>query len=132
LYLNYLARFLRRAAAGAGLANEMEGPIPEHLRKWWTPDLNCLHSADWWSKHWQRSGAVDVELADTLAGGWRLWADWHKIIAPGNEDEIRAVEADAGRNLGYVRTVARRRAEVDLSDPPESVSAEYSKKPMLR
>jgi hypothetical protein len=34
------------ASVGAGLMREIEGPPPEHLREWWTPDLWCLHSAD--------------------------------------------------------------------------------------
>ena len=50
LYLNYLARFVKPGGpigiAGAGLMREMEGPIPEHLREWWTADLWCLHSSD--------------------------------------------------------------------------------------
>src|SRR5262245_60545590 len=43
LYLNYLARFLRPGAqlgtAGAGLMQEVDGVVPEHLRSWWTPDV---------------------------------------------------------------------------------------------
>jgi hypothetical protein len=26
--------------AGAGMMREIEGPVPEHLREWWTEDLN--------------------------------------------------------------------------------------------
>lgn len=135
LYLNYLARFLRPGGylgiAQAGLTKELEGKIPSHLRQWWTPDINCLHSAAWWSRHWDRSGVVDVELADTMADGWRSWIDWHKIIAPNNQAEIEAVGADAGDNLGYVRAVARRRENVDLTNAQESVPAQYTKQPLL-
>ena len=46
--------------------------------------------------------------------------------------EIRAVEADAGSYLGYVRVVGRRRAEAHLLDPFLSVPAQYTKKPLLR
>src|SRR5436189_6273615 len=42
LYLGYLARFVKPGGqvgiAGAGLMQEMEGPLPVHLREWWTPD----------------------------------------------------------------------------------------------
>src|SRR5437588_418931 len=82
--------------AGAGLVREIDGPVPEHLRDWWTPDLWCLHSADWWKRHWARTGILDVERADTMPNGWRLWMDWHRVIAPDNAAEIRAIEADAG------------------------------------
>jgi cyclopropane fatty-acyl-phospholipid synthase-like methyltransferase len=88
LYLNYLVRFVNpRGAvgiAGAGLVQEMEGPLPSHLRKWWTPDLWCLHSGNWWRRHWQRTGLVDVGVSDTMPDGCQLWLDWHKIVAPEN------------------------------------------------
>jgi len=136
LYLSYLARFLRPAGhlavAQAGLTKEIGDTLPAHLQQWWTPDLNCLHSAAWWSSHWQRSGVVDVERADTMPDGWRFWAEWHKVIAPHNHDEIAALEADQGRNLGYVRAIARRRPQIDLSDPVESIPANYTPKPSLR
>src|SRR6266850_216908 len=69
LYLSDLARFIKpggpMAIAGAGLMREMDGPIPDHLRDWWTGDLCCLHSAGWWRQHWGRTGIVDIEVADT-------------------------------------------------------------------
>jgi SAM-dependent methyltransferase len=136
LYLNSLARFLKPGGlmgiAGAGLVREMDGPLPEHLRSWWTPDLWCLHSADWWRRHWDRTGIVEVISADTMADGWRLWLDWHKIIAPDNATEIAALEADQGRYIGYVRVVGRRRAAVALDEPITCIPTEYTKKPMLR
>jgi cyclopropane fatty-acyl-phospholipid synthase-like methyltransferase len=135
LYLNYLSRFVKPAGkvgvAGAGLVREIEGPFPEHLREWWTPDLWCLHSAAWWRRHWERTGIVDIELADTMPDGWQLWLDWHRAIAPGNEAEIKALEADRGSYLGYVRLVGRR-GQAKLADHIESVSTQYTKKPLLR
>jgi cyclopropane fatty-acyl-phospholipid synthase-like methyltransferase len=136
LYLNVLARFLKPggpvAIAGAGLTQEIDGPIPDHLRGWWTPDLWCLHSAAWWRHHWERTGIVDIELADTLPDGWRLWRDWHEVIAPGNSAEIGALEEDGGRYLGYVRAVGRRRADVPLDEPIASIPADYARRPLLR
>src|SRR5262249_22516344 len=42
LYLNNLARFVRPGGpigiAGAGLMAETDGPIPAHLREWWSQD----------------------------------------------------------------------------------------------
>ena len=75
---------------------------------------------------------VDVELADSMPDGWRLWVEWHKTIAPNNQAEIEVLEADEGNNLGYVRTIARRRGDIDLTDPLESITAEYTEKPLLR
>src|SRR5215813_14894752 len=112
LYLNYLARFLKPGGvigiAGAGLVQEIEGAVPDHLRDWWTNDLWCLHSANWWRRHWERTKIMDIEIADTMPDGCQLWLDWHKLIAPDNEAEIKALEADRGEYLGYVRLVGRR------------------------
>ena len=137
LYLNYLARFLKPGGqlgiAGSGMIREIAGAVPTHLGEWWAAERPyCLHSAAWWREHWERTGILDVVLADTLHDGWRFWLDWMKIIAPQNVTEIRAVEADAGSCLGYVRAVGRRRAGVHLLDPFPSVPAQYTKKPLLR
>ena len=136
LYLNDLARFVKPGGplgiAGAGLIREPDGPVPEHLRGWWTADLCCLHSASWWRRHWGRTGFVDVETADALPDGWRFWLRWLELIAPENEPEIRALEADAGRNLGYVRVVGRRRNDAQLSEPIVTLATEYAKTPLLR
>lgn len=136
LYLNYFARFVkpggRVGIVGAGLAKEIEGLLPVHLRDWWTPDLWCLHSANWWRRHWERTGIMDVDLADTMPDGWQLWLDWHKLVAPDNEAEIQALEADRGNYLGYVRLVGHRRADAKLEEPIVSISMQYAKKPLLR
>jgi cyclopropane fatty-acyl-phospholipid synthase-like methyltransferase len=86
LYLNYLARFVKPGCpvgiAGAGLMQEVEGSVPEHLREWWTRDVWCLHSAAWWRRHWERTGIIDIEVADAMADGWRRWLDWLNVVAP--------------------------------------------------
>jgi SAM-dependent methyltransferase len=141
LYLNYLAHFVKAGGqvgvAGAGLMQEVRGPVPEHLREFWTQDFWSLHSATWLRRHWERTGIVDIEVADTLPDGWRCWLDWQRAVAPDNTTEIKAVEADGGRYLGYVRVVGRRHDGVKLEeycwpDPTRAFPPKYTKKPMLR
>lgn len=136
LYLSTILRFLKPggqlAIAGAGLMHEITGPIPEHLAEWWTPDLWCLHSPAWWKRHWERTGFIDVELADTLQEGWRLWVKWHQAIAPDNSVEIRAIEQDKGNTLGYVRVVARKRSGITTGEPILSIPANYHRQPLFR
>ena len=107
----------------------LQGPRPERIRRRGqaeervalssrcdinvTPDLehrNCRHHGRW--------------LA-TLA---RL----AQMIAPDNEAEIKALEADCGRYLGYVRAVGRRQGDVPLAEHPVSVPTDYVKQPLLR
>jgi SAM-dependent methyltransferase len=136
LYLNYLARFVKPKGwvgiAGAGLMREIEGEIPKHLRAWWTPEHWCLRSARWWRRHWERTGIVGIEVADTMPAGWKRWLDWQRFAAPDNKVEIEALEADRGRYLGYVRVAGRRRAGAKLEDPIVSLPSEYTRKPLLR
>ena len=55
LYLNYLARFVKPGGAlgiaGAGLTQEIAGPVPDHLQAWWEPGLWVLQSPEWWRRH---------------------------------------------------------------------------------
>ena len=135
LYLNYLARFVKPGGvlgiAGAGLMREIED-VPGHLREWWEPGMWCLHSAEWWQRHWERTGIILVELADTMSDGWQVWLDWQRTVCPDNHTEIKALEADQGSYLGYVRLVGRRRAETPLEEPIVSMPEHYTKKPLLR
>jgi SAM-dependent methyltransferase len=136
LYLNYLARFVKPdgsvGIAGAGLMREIEGAIPKHLRDWWTHDLSCLHSAAWWRRHWECTGIIDIELADTMPAGWQRWLEWQQVAAADNKVEIEALEADRGEYLGYVRVVGRRRPQAILSDPIVSLPSNYTQKPLFR
>ena len=80
---------------------------------------------------------MDIELADTMPDGWQLWLDWHRAVAPDNEAEIKALEADRGSYLGYVRLVGRRRGQAKLEeycwpDTMRSLPLQYTKKPLLR
>ncbi len=137
-YLSYLARFVKPsgviAIAGAGFIEEIEGDIPAHLAEWLNaePSMWCLHSSAWWRRHWERTGIVDVERADSMPDGWRLWLEWHKVVAPDNHLEIRSVEADGGRHMGYNRIIARRRPGVCLEEPIVSVPSNYVPTPLLR
>lgn len=136
-YLNYLARFVkpggRIGIAQVGLTREMDDPVPEHLREWWSQEpLWSFHSATWWRHHWGRTGILDIEAADMLPEGWRYWLDWLRVVAPENATEIKTLEADAGAHLGYVRAVGHRRAAAQLPEPIRSVPTHYLKKPLLR
>jgi len=72
-----------------------------------------------------------------MPDGWKLWLDWQRAVAPDNATEIRAIEADQGRTMGYVRVIGRRQGEVKLEeycwpDALRSLPVQYTKKPLLR
>ena len=116
LYLGYVTKFLKFSGqigiVSPGLVHDFEGDPPEHLQPEWYWDFAAFHSPDWWRRHWTRVGKVDVEVADWLEDGWKFWTIWCGICdakrgVEGTEGAY--VEADAGRNLGFTRVVARRR-----------------------
>ena len=117
LYLPYLSRFVKPGGkigiAVPGLATELT-EVPEHLTEHWQPEFWSFHSADWWRTLWERSGAVRVTHADRLEDGWRDWELWCEVCdAHSDRDlvlgyvrsEIEMVRRDAGRHLGFVRSV---------------------------
>ena len=142
LYLNYLANFVKTGGqigiAGAGLTREIDGALPAHFQGWWGQDAWAFHSASWWRRHWERTGIVDIEVADDMPDGWRFWLDWQRAVAPDNAPEIEAVEKDAGSHLGYVRVVGRRCPGVKLEEYrwPDTlrslVASDYKPAPLLR
>lgn len=135
-YLNYLARFVKPGGvvgiAGAGLMGELEGPIPNSLKAWWEPSMSCLHSAPWWCRHWDKTGLLDIKLADAMPDGWQLWLQWQMLVAPENDVEIHAVESDRGSCLGYIRVVGRRRPGAKFDDLITTVPTKYAPQPLLR
>ncbi|MFI5732721.1 SAM-dependent methyltransferase [Kribbella sp. NPDC051587] len=115
LYLGYYSRFVKRGGqigiVQPGLTEE--GDPPPHLTPYWKWDFCAWHSAAWWRRHWEKTGLVDVEVADLLPEGWRDWLQWNEACdydagTPGQE-EARMLHTDAGRVLGLTRVVARRK-----------------------
>ncbi len=117
LYLGYY--FARLVKPGGqigiimpGLIQEFDAGLPVHLQPYWEWEFASFHSPAWWQKHWERSGQVKVERADSLPDGWRHWLLWLEVCAEAgartDEREAEMLRVDAGRNLGFTRLVARR------------------------
>jgi len=126
LYLGYLTRFLRTGGqlgvVVPGLITELEGEPPAHLTErqasgavFWDPsECWCLHTVDWWRRHFERSGLVDIVHAEPLADGCQLWLQWERARDGGGytgfPSDAEALEKDGGRHLGFDILVARKRA----------------------
>ena len=67
-----------------------------------------------------------------MPDGWQAWREWHRTICPENHREIKALEADRGKYLGYVRAVGRRRPGIFLEEPIASFPSSYKEEPLLR
>ena len=126
LYLEYILKLVKPGGqigiVVPGLVREFEGGVPEHLTRpradgssFWSPGCWCFHTADWWRRHWEKTGLVELEVADVLLDGWRDWLQYEKacdeagtLIFPFEEETL---EEDAGRYLAFVRVVARRKKD---------------------
>jgi SAM-dependent methyltransferase len=120
LYLGYIAKFLkpggRLGVVSPGTLEELPDGPPAHLAPYWEWDFCSLHSPQWWRRHWQKTGLVDVETGDTLIDGWKLWLEWNEVceqFGPQSRANLARREAemlrvDAGRTFGFVRMIARR------------------------
>jgi len=124
LYLNYFRKFVRQGGqigiVVPGLVRDFDGPVPEHLTHrqksgsvFWVEDCWCFHTVNWWRQLWERTGLVDVEAADVMPDGWKLWLQFERAcvatgtnIFPSDEETL---EADAGRYLALMRVVGRRK-----------------------
>ena len=123
----YLGYFVKLVKAGGqigivvpGLTREFHGPVPEHLVRlqasggvFWGQECWSIHTAEWWRHLWERTGLVEIEVAEAMPDGWALWLQWERAVdAAGGKQfpsDIEVLEADGGRYLGFVRMVARRK-----------------------
>jgi SAM-dependent methyltransferase len=129
LYLGYITRYLKPGGqigiVVPGLCCEFGADVPEHLQPYWNWAFCSFHSPVWWQDHWQKTGLVEVELADMIPGGWEHWMKWAEVIfdREGKDyarEEAEMLQVDAGRNLGFTRLVGRRNGPVDSGG--ESIS----------
>ncbi len=121
LYLGYYSRFVKSGGqlgiVVPGVLNEFTNGLPEHLAPYWEWEFWSFHSPDWWRNHWHKTGKVEVALADSVPDGWQHWLKWLEICAEqgyrSDAQEAEMLRADAGRNLGFTRMVARKKSDED-------------------
>jgi SAM-dependent methyltransferase len=119
LYLDYFHRFVKPGGligiAVPGFMQAVDGSLPEHLLPFWAQECWTWHTVEWWERLWSRTGLVEVELAETLPDGWKIWLEWKKArLAAGDASpslllDIQVLEADRGRYMGFIRMIARRK-----------------------
>jgi SAM-dependent methyltransferase len=124
LYLGYYSRFVRPGGqigiVVPGLRREFTDGLPEHLIPYWVWECWSFHSPQWWRSHWEKTGQVEVTHADLIPDGWKHWLKWQEVCLeqglPTDQQETDMVRIDAGRNLGFTRLVARKKAEASGAD----------------
>jgi SAM-dependent methyltransferase len=114
LYLGYISQFVRPGGAiGIVVPGVLQELGDELAARKWPWDWCSFHSPRWWRNHWEKTGLVDVEVADMIPDGWKHWLKWLEICKeagyPSPQEEIDILRADGGQTLGFTRMVGRRR-----------------------
>jgi ubiquinone/menaquinone biosynthesis C-methylase UbiE len=118
LYLRYLSRFVREGGqigiVVPGLTQDIEGEPPAHLMAaqsngtpFWEEECVSFHTAAWWSRKLALARSVGQIQVDLLEDGWRHWRDFERELEKSGHNIFpsvaEALDADAGRYLGFVR-----------------------------
>jgi cyclopropane fatty-acyl-phospholipid synthase-like methyltransferase len=131
LYLGYITRFLRdEGQLGLVMPAIMKefDKVPKHLITkqksggiFWDPkECFSLHTLDWWKDHFSRPDIVDIEVAEIIPEGWKLWLEWEQIRDGGGfsgfPSDAETISEDAGEYLGFVLFIlkTRQRKKSDL------------------
>lgn len=89
-----------------GLIRDLADRVPERLRAHWEPGFHSWHTADWWARHWARTGQVEVLVSEALADGHRIFRDFQRAI----EAEDPLIEADEEGLITFLRIVVEKKA----------------------
>jgi cyclopropane fatty-acyl-phospholipid synthase-like methyltransferase len=120
LYLGYISRFLKREGqigiVVPGLREELWDIPPPHVAPYWAWDFCSFHSPQWWHRHWQKTGLMELQVADALPDGWKLWLEWNDLCAECGSEKLRPLvreeaemlRVDDGRTFGFTRVIARK------------------------
>jgi len=118
LYLGYVGRFLRPGGRLGVVSPSLAGPVgrvPDELVAFWDWEFCSFHDPSWWRTHFEKTGLVEVEVADDVEDGWADWLRFDELTAPrldgwrkeAAERSAAMLRADGGQHLGFARVVAR-------------------------
>jgi cyclopropane fatty-acyl-phospholipid synthase-like methyltransferase len=84
LYLGYFVKYVKIGGqigiVVPGWQKEKSGPMPTGLEVFPAGEFACFHTCEWWRRHFEQSGTVEIENCDILAGGKQIWQDSAKAM----------------------------------------------------
>ena len=89
-----------------GYPPNLETAMDDDLRR----EIFTFHSKDWWYKHWNKTGIVDITACyeiDEAKTIWTLWAKWSKEHLNFNDDEF--LDADVDNELALIALAAKKK-----------------------
>jgi cyclopropane fatty-acyl-phospholipid synthase-like methyltransferase len=119
LYLGYISKFLKPGGSLVIVAPSVTREIvefpPKALQPFWDWQYCAFHTAEWWRRHWAKTGLMDVQIADVLDEGWLRWLEWTHVADHAGAgpyagvvggDTAEMLEADRGDLLCFARVLA--------------------------
>jgi cyclopropane fatty-acyl-phospholipid synthase-like methyltransferase len=89
---------------------ETADALPEHLRDAWYQGWSCVHTAEWWRRHWEKSGMLRNVRSERLPHSDFLKSDFIRRFQddPDEKDVIAMMQAEGGSLVGSFRMVGER------------------------
>jgi SAM-dependent methyltransferase len=122
MYLAQLAKLLRPGGrigtVSPAVFRELGTEVPADLADVWEWRGLPFHGPDWWRTHWEKSGVVDVDVADAVPDGWQDWLRWSELVGPMTDEawkreaarnEVDVLRRDRGDLVGFTRIAATKR-----------------------
>jgi cyclopropane fatty-acyl-phospholipid synthase-like methyltransferase len=117
LYIPYIASFIKPGGLlcftvpAFNREAENDATLPDHLRPFWADECWTWHTGEWWKKHIERAGKFEVLVGEMMADSYRFWKEEaEKGPEEWREKDLKAVEADRGEYMGFVKIVAKKKA----------------------
>lgn len=116
-YLGYLAQFIKPGGyigvVDIAFTREV-GSIddaPDYLRPQYQKHWSYVHSVEWWTRHWEKTGLVDIGFAGLLAESAALLRDYVRGRPPEQDEDsiMRAVPQDEDGLIALFCLVASKR-----------------------
>jgi cyclopropane fatty-acyl-phospholipid synthase-like methyltransferase len=101
-YLSYLVQFIKPGGfigvVDIAFTRDVRSidDAPEYLRSQYQKHWSYVHTVEWWTQHWEKTGVVDVQCAELLPESNDLLRDYARECPPEKDEDsiMRAVPHD--------------------------------------
>jgi cyclopropane fatty-acyl-phospholipid synthase-like methyltransferase len=130
-YLPYIVQFIKPGGfigiVDIGFRREIHSidEAPDYLKPQYEKYWSSIHSVEWWKRHWQKTGLVEMQCARFLPESEQLLRDYW-LERPPTQDEdpiMRAAKSDEEELIGLFCLVARKcqgAPSPSLTSPPRN------------
>jgi hypothetical protein len=116
-YLSYLVQFIKPGGfigvVDIAFTRDVRSieDAPEYLRPQYQKHWSYVHTVEWWTQHWEKTGLVEVQSAELLPESNNLLRDYARDRPPEQDEDsiMRAVPQDRDGLIALFCLAARKR-----------------------